>query len=229
MRSLQTYQKRSGYPTGSACDTCVLKLHEGYGFLTIHREYFLTHSVSQLPDDFKARIGELSESVQTANVMEAISELESIVKESEEYLWVIINKRTRSVRPFVARAVERGVSIRSISLISYVPSVDVKRDIVEEDELAVIRAESVGQAEVVDSEVFDVYLYLSEKSLFISFPLEDGTFDYTGFISSDPTALKFCKDLFLYYGGRTKIIPSAEIVKRHLEYVNMHGVYPNYP
>ena len=222
-------KKNDGYYKVTQYGEIVLKLHEGYGFLTRRREYFLTHSVSQLPDDFKARIGEFSESVQTTNVMEAISELESIVKESEEYLWVIINKRTRSVRPFVARAVERGVSIKSISPISYVPSVDVKRDIVEEDELAVIKAESVGQAEVVDSDVFDVYLYLSEKSLFISFPLEDGAFDYTGFISSNPTALKFCKDLFLYYWGKTKIIPSAEIVKRHLEYVNRHGVYPKYP
>jgi predicted transcriptional regulator len=207
----------------------VLKLHPGYGFLTKHRDYFLTHSVSLLPDEFKARIGELMESAQTPNVMEAISELESIIKDSEEYLWVIIDKRTRSVRPIVAKAVERGVNIRSISPISYVTSLDVKREIVEEDELAVIRAEATGRAEVVDSEKFDVYLYLSEKSLFISFPLEDGTFDYTGFLSSDPKALKFCKDLFLYFWGISEIIPSTEIVKRHLEYVNMHGVYPEYP
>lgn len=204
-------------------------MHPGYGFLTKYRDYFLTHSVSRLPDEFKARIGELMESTQTPNVMEAISELESIIKDSEEYLWVIINKRTRSVRPIVAKATERGVNIRSISPISYVTSLDVKREIAEEDELAVIRAEATGQAEVVDSEEFDVYLYLSEKSLFISFPLEDGTFDYTGFLSSDPKALKFCKDLFLYFWGISEIIPSTEIVKRHLEYVNMHGVYPEYP
>ena len=207
----------------------VLKLHEGYGFLSKHRDYFKDHSVSRIPDFFKARIGELSESTKTTNVMEAISELESIVKESEEMLWVIINKRTRSIRAYVARAAERGVNIRSISPTSYIPSIDVKRDIVEKDELAVIKAEEAGQAEVVDSEVFDVYLYLSEKSMFISFPLEDGTFDYTGFVSSDPKALKFCKDLFLHYWKKSEIIQSIEIVKRHLEYVNMHVVYPKYP
>ena len=230
LSDIQLIEKTTdGYYKLTQYGEIVLKLHPGYGFLTKHRDYFLTHNVSRIPDEFKARIGELSESVQTPNVMEAISELESIVKESKEYLWVIINKRTRSVRPFVARAVERGVNIRSISPISYVPSVDVKRDIVEEDELTVIRAEAAGQALVVDSEVFDFYLYLSEKSLFLSFPLEDRTFDYTGFVSSDLKALKFCKDLFLHYWKRSEVIPSTEIVKRHLEYVNKHGVYPKYP
>jgi predicted transcriptional regulator len=162
--------------------------------------------------------------------MNSISEFESIINDTEEFLWVIINKRTRSVRPLVARAVERGISLRSISPPSYVPEIDVKRVISEEDELIIIRAESEGRAEVADTEQFDVYLWVSsQKASFISFPLNDGTFDYTGFISSDQRAIRFCTDLFNYYWKRVRIIPKVEIVERHLHYVNYYGAYPKYP
>ncbi|MBN2334376.1 ArsR family transcriptional regulator [Candidatus Bathyarchaeota archaeon] len=200
----------------------VLRLHRGFAFISRHRDYFTSHTVERLPDEFVSRIGELSSGKPTANVMEAISELESIVKESEERLWVIIDKRTRSVRPLVARAVERGVAIRSISPVSYVHSLDVKRDIVEEDEKVVVEAEADGRAVVADADAFDVYLYLTEKSAFISFPLSDGSFDYTGFASSDPAAVRYCTELFEHIWKEANIIPGAEIVERHLEYMRRH-------
>ena len=207
----------------------VLQLHPGFEFITRHRDYFFKHTLFKLPQQFVSRIGELSNSTRLSDVMELISENESIIKESEEYFWVIINKRTRSVRSFVARAIERGVQVRSISVKSYVPSLDVKREIVEEDELVVIRGEVDGQVEVADADVFPVYMYLSEKAMTISFPQEDGSFDYTGFTSRDPEALGFCKDLFIHYWNESDIISRNEIVQRHIEYLNKHGIHPKYP
>ncbi|UCD45434.1 MAG: DUF1724 domain-containing protein, partial [Candidatus Bathyarchaeota archaeon] len=207
----------------------IWRLHPGHEFITKHRDYFISHTLSKLPDEFLARIGALSNSELKSNVMEAISELEAIIKESEEYLWVVIDKRTSSVRPFVAGAVERGVSVRSISPRSYVPSLDVRRDIVEGDELTVIKAEAEGRAEVADAEDFDLYLYMSEKAVLIAFPLEDGTFDYTGFTSSDQRAIKYCHDLFEYHWDRSQIVPRSEIVERHIEYLTKHGIQVKYP
>ena len=207
----------------------ILQLQPGFDFITRHRDYFVTHALSKLPQRFVYRIGELSNSTRLGDVMELISENESIIKETEEYLWVIINKRTRSVRPYVARAIERGVKIRSISVKSYVPSLDVKREIVEEDELVVIRGEADGRVEVADIEDFPVYMYLSEKAMTIAFPQEDASFDYTGFASRDPEALRFCKDLFTHYWNETNAIPRNEIVQRHKDYLNKHGIHPKYP
>ena len=161
--------------------------------------------------------------------MNSISEFESIIKESEEFLWVIINKRTRSVRPLVSQAVARGINLRSISPTSYIPEIDVKREISEEDELTIIKAEGEGRTEVADTDRFNVYLWVSEKTAFISFPLDDGTFDYTGFLSTDQRAISFCKDLFKYYWERVRVIPRHELVERHLGYCHHYGVYPKYP
>jgi predicted transcriptional regulator len=229
VEALLVVKNSGGYYQLTSFGKIVLQLHISFEFIIKHRNYFLTHTFSKLPQRFVSRSGELSKSTRLSDVMELISENESIIQETEEYLWVIINKRTRSVRPFVARAMERGVHVRSISVKSYVPSLDVKREIIEEDELVVIKGEADGQAEVVDAEEFPVYMYLSEKAMTIAFPLEDGSFDYKGFTSRDSSALKFCKDLFIHYWNESDIIPRNEIVQRHLEYLRKHGIHPKYP
>jgi predicted transcriptional regulator len=100
----------------------------------------------------------------------------------------------------------------------------VKREINLKDELDIIEAEKTGAAIVADQVDFPLYLYLTEKSMFIAFPLHDGSFDYTGFYSSNPKAVKFCSDLFEYYWSRTKIIPASEIVDRHEKYLESFGL-----
>jgi predicted transcriptional regulator len=207
----------------------LLELSQSIDFATAWKDYFLIHDLSKIPYEFVTRLGDISKSRYTPNVMNSISEFESIISEAEEFLWVIINKRTRSVRPFVARAVERGIHLMSISPTSYIPEIDVKRVISEADEFTIIKAEGEGRAEVADTEQFDVYLWVSEKAAFISFPLNDGTFDYTGFISSDQRAVGYCRDLFNYYWKRVRVIPKVELVERHLKYVHYYGVYPKYP
>lgn len=197
----------------------VLKLTPGLEFITNNKEYFNAHTLSKIPTEFIYRLSELRESTQLHNVMVALSEIESLVKNSMETISVIINKRTHSIRPYIAEAVRRGVQVNSISITSYVPTFDVKREINLKDELDIIAAEKTGVALVADQQDFPVYLYLSEKSMFISFPLHDGSFDYTGFHSTDPEAVKFCSDLFDYYWSRTNIIPASELVDRHKKYL----------
>ena len=207
----------------------VLRLNPTLEFLTDNRDYFMTHTLDNLPEKFVVRIGELSDSELKPNVMEGLSEIEEIIEGAEEDLWVIINKRTRSVRPLVAEALRRGVRVSSISVRSYVTELDVKREIDVEDELIVVRAEETGQAEVADAEDFGVYMYASEKAVYISFPHEDGTYDYLGFVSSDPRAVGFCQDLYNYFWERAEVLTPPVVTQRHLEYIREHGVDVDYP
>ena len=205
----------------------ILQLTPGLEFITKHRSYFNTHTLSKIPPEFIHRISELGESTQLHNVMEALSLVESIVKNSMDRLDVIINKRTHSLRPYVAEAMRRGVKVNSISITSYVPTFDVKREINIQDELDIINAETSGAAIVADQTDFPIYLYMSEKASFIAFPHQDGSYDYTGFYSQNPRAVKYCRDLFEYYWARTKIIPAAELVDRHMKYLEYFGLKPN--
>jgi len=207
----------------------MLKLTQSIEFVSRHRDYFVSHDINRLPRELAVRIGDLAGSRFISNVMVSISEFESIAEEAEDHLWVIINKRTRSVRPFIAQAINRGIGLRSISPTSYVPDLDVKREINEEDELAIIRAEGEGRAVVSDTDRFDVYMWVSEKTALICFPLADGSFDYTGFISKNERAIRFCEDLFEHYWKQVKILSRREVVERHLAYLNHYGVHPRYP
>ncbi|TRO51777.1 DUF1724 domain-containing protein [Candidatus Bathyarchaeota archaeon] len=204
----------------------VLQLMPSLIFVSQYGEYFSTHSVSHLPSEFVSRIGDLSESILLSNVMEALSEIESIVKNAEESINVVINKRTHSLRPHIADAVRRGIQLRSLSVTSYVPNIDVKREINKKDELDIIEAEKESRVIVADQTDFPVYLYMSERAVFLALPLNDGTFDYTGFFSSNPDAVQFCSDLFEYYWKRTKIIPVTELIDRHTQYVEYYGIKP---
>ena len=204
----------------------VLQLTPSLSFVSNNSEYFSNHSLSHFPNEFVSRIGDLSKSALISNVMEALSEVESIIKASEEYINVIIDKRTRSIRPYIADAIRRDVQLKSISITSYTPTLDVKRDINFRDEQDIIQAETTGAVMVADQTVFQVYLYLSEKTAFIAFPHNDDSFDYTGFLSSDPRAVKFCGDLFEYYWSKTNIIPAAELVNRHKRYLEYFGFNP---
>ena len=204
----------------------ILQLIPSLIFVSQHNEYFSTHSVSHLPSEFVARIGDLSESILLTNVMEALSEIESIVKTADEYIKVIINKRTHSLRPHIADAVRRGVLVKSLSVTSYVPNIDVKREINKKDEHDIIDAEKEGRVMVADQTEFPVYIYMSEKTVFLALPLHDDSFDYTGFFSSSPNAVRFCNNIFEYYWKRTHIIPVPELIDRHNHYIEHYGIKP---
>ena len=71
-----------------------LKLNKGFSFIAQNSDYFLTHSLDKLPDSFVSRIGELSGSWVTPDVMVSIGEFEAIFREADEFVWVIIDQRT---------------------------------------------------------------------------------------------------------------------------------------
>lgn len=201
----------------------ILSLMPGFRFLADNRDYFIIHSLAKLPGRFVTRIGELEGSRLTPDVMISIGEFEAILREAEEYVWVVIDQRTPSVRPLVARAAERGVQIRSLSKFGQHYD-EGKRELNEADERIISQAYRDGLAESGDIEDARIFLYMSEKTAFIAFPLEDGTFDYIGFTTSDPEALDFCKDLFWYCWDESYVVPKAEFLERHLKHLRDRGL-----
>ena len=200
----------------------ILRLIPGYEYLSKNREYFTTHTLAKLPDRFVARIGELNESRLTPDVMVSIGEFESILREAQEYAWVIIDQRTPSVRPLVARVFERGVELRSLSMFGEHYD-EGKRELNEEDERIILKGYIDGQAESGDLDDASIFLYMSEKAAFIAFPLEDGTFDYRGFTTTDPKAIALCADLFKHCWEQAYIVPKPEFIDRMHRYLKSQG------
>jgi len=201
----------------------VLRFLPGYQFLAENRDYFTTHSLAKLPDRLVTRIGDIKESRLTPDVMISIGEFESVLREAQEYAWVIIDQRTPSVRPLVARAVERGVEIRSLSWFREHYD-EGKRELNQADEQIILNSYKEGQSQSGDIEDASIFLYMSEKAAFIAFPLEDGTFDYLGFSTTDPKAIALCADLFKHCWEQAYIVPKLEFVDRSYRYLKSLGL-----
>jgi len=176
----------------------VLGLLPGIEFVSMHRGYFTDHILAEIPPTLLSRIGELSASEYTDHVMVTIHNVERVVREAEEHIFNISSNYPANVITRLKKALERGVTTRSIDQAHNVPHpqmIDIYRD---EDWLKVIRTARAEQRSV--DRLIDpvpVNLWMSEKEVaIISFRREDGSFDFHGFSSRDEAVHKWCGDLF---------------------------------
>lgn len=182
-----------------------LKLILSQQFIADERDYFLSHSLERTPLEFVCRIGELRGSKSTENVMVTNHIVESIIRDAEEYIWILHDQYFLNILPPTREALSRGVKFRTFERLTKRTDggLDPHRPsyIEEEDEIFFMRAWQSGQVSTEFSDEIDIYLYISERQAFIAFPSERGGFDYLGFYSSEPSMLGFCRDLFEYYWG----------------------------
>jgi len=201
-----------------------LMLNHGFSFIAQNRDYFQTHTLKKLPDWFVLRIGDLRDSWLTPDVMVSIGEFESILRNADVFIKVIIDQRTPSVRPLIARAVERGVEVKSLSLIKREYYDRAQRELVEKDEKVIVQSFRDGKAETGDLDDSGVFFYMSEKAAFVCFPLEDGSSDYLGFSSENMDFISLCSDIFDYYWTKAYIVPKHEMVDRMINYLKNRGL-----
>jgi len=91
-----------------------LRLLHGLKFISKHEDYFTTHNLGNLPNEYVCRMGELMDSTYLDDVMVMVHNTENILKEAEEYVLNINMPFIASVFPFIKEAYERGVKGRFI-------------------------------------------------------------------------------------------------------------------
>ncbi len=171
-----------------------LRLLPGYDFLSRHREYLSTHSTSRLPDEFANRIGDLVDCTFTGDIMVAFHNVENMIKEAREYVWILSDQILMSTQPLLDEAVRRGVEFRLVLPEDMTPPPGFRPMPAIDD---VIKRRTLERVEVI--------LGLSEKVARVAFPTLDERMDHIGFRSTDEKAHRWCRDLFLYYWDRAKV------------------------
>jgi len=183
-----------------------LKWIPGYRFISDNCEYFQSHFLSNLPSDLLFRLGELSGCMFSNDALVSVSNIETMIREADEYVETIADQFLLSAYPLASEAVKRGVCIKTIDPVVYRPSLQVKGELSEEVIKTLSQAAEDGRLISRKIEQFDVFLWMSEKEVAIlSFPTFDGKFDYLGFTSRDAMAHKWCNDLFRYYWERAEL------------------------
>ena len=164
----------------------VIHLSSHLEFVFKHKEYFLTHEVWGLPNQFLNRLGELSGSNLKMDVLENINTVQRITKEAQEYIWRGGFEQPLNIDPILAELIPKGVKCRSLFLKRFIPKDPLIPEVARGTEMRMI-------------DTFPVSLLMTEKVAGIAFPFVDGRADYAGFVGSDPISLNWARDLFLYY------------------------------
>ena len=179
-----------------------IRLFPGYHFLTEHVDYFKSHTLGFLPEKFMGRIGELRGCIRVTALMETFSNIERLMRESEEFFWYISDENLIPSSHYVLAldALERGIEIKCIEPSGYRPPLHIVDSISDEIKTAI---DAYRDKEKLLDRVFDrieLTMYMNEKELgILAFPTMTDTFDYLGFSSTDPKVLDWCKDFYRYY------------------------------
>ena len=196
-----------------------LRLIHGQQFASRYQDYFNTHSLDDLPSRIVSRIHELDQSRFTQDIWLTFSLLENLFKEAEEYIWMIHDQYLLSILPLGVEAIKRGVKFRSIDPMSKAENrrLDPERPeyVTAEDEKYFLESWKEGNLEIRFSEVIRVFLYVTEKNAILAFPLIDGSFDYTGFVTDRTDGLMLCRDIFEYYWSQSSPPTHEKIMESH--------------
>jgi len=175
-----------------------LILFQEFHFISSNRDYFQTHTTTQVPTKFVKRIGELGGSSKIENPMDFLRHTESLFKESNEHVWLLVDQFPLNSLSTIMEAIERGVQFKIIEPVDRVLSPDIESMTSEETQaLSRTRQTSLADQRMVDE--VNVFLFLSENRCVIAFPTTEGQYDYRGFNSTDASTLKWCRELFQHY------------------------------
>lgn len=169
----------------------VLQFSSSFEFIYKHRQFFSTHALRRLPDQFLYRIGDLCQAELRTDMMANINTAERITREAEQFMWGGGAEQPLDIGPAVQANLPKGVKYRWLFKEKYMP----KEPLLPEISRFV---------EWRSFEALPVNIVLTEKEAGISFSLISGQVDYVAFVSKDPRFLNWVKELFLFYWEKGK-------------------------
>jgi predicted transcriptional regulator len=176
----------------------VLLLLQEYHFLSANREYFQTHTLSKIPNRFVKQIGELKACMNLSNAMDFLRHTENLLKESNEYVWLLVDQFPMNSLSSIVEAIERGVHIKIIEPRERILEPNIE-SMTSEETQALSRTRQTPQVDKRMVDDVNVYLFLSDNRCVVAFPTTEGQYDYRGFTATDGSSLKWCTELFQHF------------------------------
>jgi len=178
-----------------------LSILQGFFFLSNHRPYFENHSLSTIPKEFATGIGALEKSKEFNELTTMLHYIENMIKDSEEFFWFSSDQLLANGVALAAEAVSRGVGMKKL-LPRKVNIPESETELVNNP--AFERAARVNKFESRYIVKIVVALCITDKCSAICFPNLEGKIDFLGFITTDETAHRWTKSLYLHYWNRAK-------------------------
>ncbi|TRO49867.1 ArsR family transcriptional regulator, partial [Candidatus Bathyarchaeota archaeon] len=181
----------------------VLTLLQEFEFVSRHTQYFASHTHEGLPPEYVKRIGELSESRHIDNIPEFFRQIERVITEAEEYVWLLVDQFPLNHLSLIVQAIERAVRFRIVEPRNRVVAPDLDA-MAPEESRALTRTKITPLVEQRMLDEVNVYLYVSDGSCVTAFPTLRGENEYKGFMASDEASHKWCRELFLHHWDKAE-------------------------
>jgi predicted transcriptional regulator len=174
----------------------VLQISASLAFISMYREYFMTHELTKLPPKFVSRLGELSGAKLEVDTIMSLNRGADAFTKAKRYIWGAgEGSIPEHMVPVMNEQVQRGIEVRMIISGPHLPPT---RDFPEAPRNVEIRA--------LDD--CPVMIALTEIDAVVALRQVGGKADYTAFVGSDPVFHDWVRDLFLYYWEQGKRIPA---------------------
>ena len=182
-------------------------LLSGFSFLYRNRNYFETHSTSQLPGPFRRSLGVLDDFELVDDVMVVFHNVETMIKHATDFVWIMSDQILASTIPDLIDGLQRSMKFSLLMPKTYLPSDDV-RNLVSNRVFR--KASQQKTLETRFSDSFNVFLCISENEVgALAFLNSEGKFDYRGFRTNNSIGIEWAKMLFTHYwNNATSEIPS---------------------
>jgi predicted transcriptional regulator len=171
----------------------VLSMLEGLEFVARNQDYFSQYDTSFLPYEYINRFGELSSSSIGAEPFKVLEKTQEVLKEAEEFVWIMSNQNFALYLPTMMEKLESGIEFRLV----------FPEEVYPPEHSSLIPSNTQGMHKRVLSEV-NVRLVVTDKYAGFGLPLRENMTDYRAIMGDDPRFYKWCKDLFQYYWEKAR-------------------------
>ena len=174
-------------------------------FLLDYRDYLNSHQAEGLPGNLLANLGVLSNSNYIDDTLNALQVVKRIIEESEEYLYRLSDQFMMVLLDPIVAAAERGINYY------FIYSAGIKVPPNAQETVRLREAQRRGNFFSYTHENVIAFTVMSEKEVMLAFPKLDGSYDYTGFNSTNDDVLRWCKELYdHHYVDRKPPLPLWE-------------------
>jgi len=161
------------------------------GFISRNKDYILDHDIFLLPQEFRARLGELSSAKMISSTVDTLNWVIGMFKNAEKKIdAVVVGMET--ILDVELQRLNEGLKVRWLIYESYLPKAKLKFQSFKK--LPEIRWTSNIHGHVG----------VTDKAAVLTIRRDDGGFTYDAFVDEDPSFLKFAEDLFAYEWERAK-------------------------
>ena len=176
----------------------ILEQIEEISFYAQHRDYFLTHTLENIPREYRIRLRDLSDSKFHKDILHFIHEIDKVISDAKNEICFLVDQFPFHYVTKIRDALDRGVHIRIIEPHARMVN-PVLTNLVSElnPEMSRIMTTPHVKQRMLDN--VHLFMYLSDNYCAVVFPTSNGENDYRGFTSQDEKGVSWGKDLFQHY------------------------------